>query len=549
VNPVPDSAGLPSGVLADVPLGAQALSGPHARRRGRDVVLAAKGGSVVFAGKLFAWGSRFVLAVLLANILRAEQYGLYNLALTATAIAASFAVLGLDTAVIRWVSMYARREDRAGLLGVLQVGIGLPGLVSLVMAAVLIILAEPIAANLLSEPSAAPLLGVAAFLVPFMVLHRQIGAALQGLKRIQFAVLGEQFSQPPIRFVFLMGFLILGGLGAWEAVAASTLAAGVTTLIMVYFLVRFADLRRRGGSIRRETRTLLVFSLPVYFANIVTTVGRNLQTLLLSAFDTLRSVGIFAIAIHVNLLASLFHTSVVQSSMAIFADLQDRGDREGLRHIYQTTSKWTFGLNLPLFVVIVLYPGALLSLFGADFVDGAPALVILGLEALTNSATGTSGALLDMSGHTRVKFVNSTTAVAASLVLNIMLIPVFGLLGAAMAALGATLVVNVLRIGQVWWLLRLQPYERSFLKPLVAGLVAMAVGFAVGLVLTDSPSLIRLAVGTAAVVLTYTLVVMRLGLTAEDRLVLDRAARRLRRRGRDRSDEEPDVLEEDLDGR
>jgi O-antigen/teichoic acid export membrane protein len=522
----------PAGPVADVPFAGRPLDDGRARRRGRDLRLAAKGGGIVFAGKLFAWGTRFGIALILTNIMGPAGVGLYELALTAATIATSFAVLGLDSAVIRWVSMFRHRDDRAGLLGVLQVGVGLPAVVALAIALAMVLFPDAIAANVLNEPTAAPLLPLAALLVPFMVLNRQLGAALQGLKRIEFAVLAEQFSQPPIRFLILMAFLALVGLAPVQAVAASTLAAGAATAILLWFLVRHASLRRIREPVRRETRAMMAFSLPIWFSNIVTTVGKNLQVLLLSAFDTLNSVGIFAIALHVNLLAALFHMSVVQSSLAIFAELHDRGDHAGLGHMYRTTSKWTFSLNLPLFLVIVLFPASLLSIFGSGFTAGAAALVILGLEALTNSATGTSGSILDMTGHTRVKVVNSTVAVVASLVLNVLLIPPLGLQGAALAALGATLSVNLLRIGQVWYFLRLVPYDRSFAKPLAAGLLALAVGYGVGVALVAVPPLLQLAVGTAAVVATYAFAIIRLGLTADDRMILERAWRKLRRKGR-----------------
>jgi O-antigen/teichoic acid export membrane protein len=549
VTSVPDPAGLPSGLVVDRAIGAIPAEGADEHRRARNIRLAARGGSVVFAGKLFAWGTRFLMAILIANVLGATQYGLYNLALTAVTIASSFAVLGLDSALIRWVSIFDRRGDRAGLLGALQVGIGLPGIVAIAVAGLLVLASLPVATSILSKPEAAPLLPIAALLVPFMVLNRQLGAALQGLKKIEFATIAEQFSQPPIRLVLLLGFLFLATLGAREAVAASTLSAGAATAILAVFLVRTAHLRRRPRTARRETRALLLFSLPIWFSNIVTTVGTNLQTLVLSAFSTAANVGIFAVAAHVNLLASLFHTSVVQSSMAIFADLHDRADNRGLEHLYQTTSKWTFSLNLPLFIVIVLFPSALLSVFGRDFEAGAPALVVLGLEAMANSATGTSGSLLDMTGHTRVKFVNSTVTAATALILNVLLIPVFGLVGAAMAALGATLAVNLLRVAQVWYLLRLVPYNRSFAKPILAGLIALAAGAAVGVLLGSIPALLRLAIGGAVVVAVYATVLVRLGLSEDDRLVLSRAARRFRRKGKGRQEGDDDPDDGDDDGR
>ena len=89
----------------------------------RHVVLAAKGGGIVFGGRLFVWAARFGLAVLLARLLGADLYGIYNIALSIATLGAAFAVIGLDSALIRYMAVYSRRGDRAGLLGTLRVGL------------------------------------------------------------------------------------------------------------------------------------------------------------------------------------------------------------------------------------------------------------------------------------------------------------------------------------------------------------------------------------------------------------------------------------------
>ena len=118
----------------------------------RHVVAAARGGGIVFVGKLFAWGTRLALAVLLARVLKADQYGLYNLALTVATVAASFPTLGLDAAIVRYTAVFANRRDVASVLGTLQLGIGVPAVLSVLVAIGVALAADPIANGLMHEP-------------------------------------------------------------------------------------------------------------------------------------------------------------------------------------------------------------------------------------------------------------------------------------------------------------------------------------------------------------------------------------------------------------
>jgi O-antigen/teichoic acid export membrane protein len=490
-----------------------------------------RGGSILFTGKLFTYGARILMTILLARILGADQYGLYSLAMTTAALIATFAALGMDSAVVRYVSRSAAHDDPAGIRGTLQVGLGLPALAATVGGLVTFAFANEIASRLLGQPSVADLLRVTAVLVPLTVMSRQLAAALQGFKRIELAVLAEQFAQPVFRMAVLV-VLALVGLTAWNATVAATAAAGMATLLLGVFVIgrvrRVAHVRPR-----RSARELVTFSIPVYFSNLVTTFGGTIQTFLLSILGTLTEIGIFAVANHVNLISTLFHSSIVASSMASFAELDARGDRSALGSLYRLTSRWTFTLNLPFFLFAVLFPTQLMGLFGAEFVDGASALIVLAFAGLVNSSTGTSGALLDMSGHTKVKLINATIGVAASVVLSVALIPAFGVLGAAVAALGATASVNVLRLVQLRVLTGLSPYDRSFLVPIGAAMAAGAAALAMLALAGSMPGPIQVLLGGGALLAVYAAVLMRFGMSQQDRAFLTRVRERLRRRTRE----------------
>ena len=189
-------------------------------------------------------------------------------------------------------------------------------------------------------------------------------------------------------------------------------------------------------------------------------------------------------------------------------------------------------LNLPLFFLVLAFPAALLAIFGKGFQTGASALVVLAWGNLINAATGTSGAILDMTGHTRVKLLNSALSVALAIGLNWILIPPMGIVGAALAAVGSIAIVNILRLVQVRLLVGVQPYDTSWLKPIAAGLAAALAAVGVALVAGGPTTILGFALGALVLIGGYVGAIVALGLSEDDRMVLGRVGRRLTRRRR-----------------
>jgi hypothetical protein len=102
--------------------------------------------------------------------------------------------------------------------------------------------------------------------------------------------------------------------------------------------------------------------------------------------------------------------------------------------------------------------------------------------------------------------------------------------GAALSVVGAVSMVNLLRVAEVGLLVGVGPYDRSWLKPIIAGIAAAAVGLGLSAALADFGLVARAVVGIAALGVTYAGVLLALGLNDDDRLVLSRAGRRFRRR-------------------
>jgi O-antigen/teichoic acid export membrane protein len=466
------------------------------------------------------------MGVVLARLLGAKDLGQYALALSVASIITGFALLGMNGALVRYVALYRSRGDVDGVWNMLQVGIGLPSILGLLLAIGLFAASRPIAEQVFDEPGLVPMLQLISVAVPLITLTIVLADATRGFNTMQYAAIANNISQPGIKLLLIV-VLAITGLSVAKALTAHVLSVAVAAAMLLYFLNRLFPLRRRLAISQGDWRDIFRFALPSYGAQLVLRFRGDLSIQLLGALDAVSSVGIYTVASQINVVGSAFGASITTASMPIISELVSQGEHKPLARLYQTLTKWTFSLSLPLFLIVLLFPELLLSIFGEDFVGGASALVVLALANLIAAATTMSDVVLGMSGHTTLQLVNAIVSVLIVLALNALLITRWGLLGAAMAFLAFTLIMSLVRVTQVYYLLRLSPYNLSFLKPIVAGLVTLAIAAIARQALQATADILTAALTVLVILVAYVSTILLLGLSEEDRMVLARMRRRV----------------------
>jgi O-antigen/teichoic acid export membrane protein len=300
-----------------------------------------------------------------------------------------------------------------------------------------------------------------------------------------------------------------------------------TSIVLILFLHKQFSLKRPLRAARRDTKETLNFSLLVYVSDVIRTFGGNIQTVLLAIFNTVTQVGIFVVASRVNLISIMFQRSIVTASMPIISELFEKGEREQMGLLYQAATKWLLTLNLPLFLVIWLFPEQILSIFGQSFVGGVAALTILACRSLVNAGTGICGVIIDMTGNSNLKLINTIVTVVFTLGLNILLIPRWGLVGAATAALTATILINSLRLLEVYILFRLLPYNIGFIKPATAAVIALGVFLVTNQLFPAETNIVYIVANVIVLFAVYVATILLLGLSPEDQVVLIRLRQRM----------------------
>jgi O-antigen/teichoic acid export membrane protein len=206
-----------------------------------------------------------------------------------------------------------------------------------------------------------------------------------------------------------------------------------------------------------------------------------------------------------------------------------RRDRERLRYNLALMTRWVASAAAPIAVTLFALRPRLLPLYGAGYANGASAMGFLILGHLVNSVFGLTAYVIVMSGRSSLFFWDNLGAAALNLGLSLLLIPRYGVTGAAMASLISITGLQAVLTVQAYWLEKVHPFEWALAKPLVAAAVAFVLER-----VTDAlplPGVACLVLTIVAGLVGYAAVLLALRPGEEERRFMMRILHRLIRRG------------------
>lgn len=280
-----------------------------------------------------------------------------------------------------------------------------------------------------------------------------------------------------------------------------------------------------------DFREMFRFSTPLYFSRLLNQFSGKFETLILGFVGIVADVGIYATILRLSTIGNLFFASLRKISVPLISEMYSQGNYAELKQLYQTTTKWTITFNFPIFLIFLLFSETLLAiLFGDEFTAGSLGLIILAAGALFNASTGACGVVINMTGHTKLALINSAIYLATTLILDFILIPEYQLLGAALAGALTIVINNTLRLIEVYFIIPgMLPFNLSFWKPVTAFLVSGGVTYGLMRFLTLEVPILELLIGTPVMIISYGAIVLALGLSNEDKLIVGKISNRISR--------------------
>ena len=488
--------------------------------------------SVYFAGAIFTTATGYLFKVYLARVLGAEALGTYALGMTIVGFLSLFNALGLPQSAVRFVASYSAAEKMDLLRGFIARGTVLLLASNLLLGAALLWLGQWIAVYFYHAPALRSYLGLFAVIMLLGALTSFLGQVLAGYKDVARRTVITDFIGTPVVMLGTLG-LVAGGLGLWGFyIFAQVLGALVVLALLLGMVWKLTPKAARSFSagFPRLEKEVISFSAVVFGVNFLGFLSSQADKILIGFYLNAREVGIYAIASALVMFVPTILQSVNQIFSPMIADLHVRGDYELLGRIFQTLTKWILGLTVPLAITIIVFARPVMHIFGRDFEAGWPILVIGTVGQLVNCGVGSVGFLLLMSGNEKRLIRIQAYAALLMVVLNLLLIPRWGIAGAAVAAALTTVVTNAWCLKDVHTALGLFPYTRSYFRlvPPIAGALLVSLLLRAWLPNVSHPYWLLLGAGLVLAYVAFIGIALAVGLDADDRLIAEAAGGRIR---------------------
>ena len=470
------------------------------------------GSAFVFVGNLVGAGSAFAIRIVAGKHLGPSKYGLVVLGFTALNILSIAAVLGLREGLARYIS----QSDSPSRLFSAALLISVP--TAFIFSIGVILLSEPISA-ILSEPRFPPILITFILTLPLLVLMRVSLGALQGYEDAISRIILQNILYQALAAALVIAASAagLGGLAIAVGWATAIAVAGFISVPLVWLrtdLLSFQQIRaawRIDQITSSSVRSMVVFSLPLVASEGMWRLLIEADKFILGYFLSSTSVGVYDAAFTLARMLLMFTGTLSYLFLPIFSELHSDGNLEGMQYLFSITTKWMVLLALPALILLIYFPREFLVLiFDVDFVTGSISLIILSLGFFTNIIFGMNREGIISIGDTELILKANAVAFIINLLLNIILIPIFGIKGAAIASALSFTTINTLW-GYIFYVKTgIQPLSKDLLRSTALSLAGSLFLFFVVQQLFKT-GLVELAVFSLVYLIVHSIIVIFIG--------------------------------------
>jgi O-antigen/teichoic acid export membrane protein len=409
-----------------------------------------RGSSLLLSGRFISLGINFLVQVLIARHLSQGDYGAFAYALSLVTLGEMLVTVGLDRGVSRFLAIYDEEHDYDRMFGTLVMVTGTVLSLGLVLILLVVGLQGLIGDTMVSDPVAVGILVILIVLSPIQALDNLLGNVLAVFASARSIFLRKYVIAPLLRLAVVV-LLVLGNYGVGFLAAGYVLTGALGVLI--YGGILWRVLGERGvrsqfhrGTIRIPARAILAFTFPLLTTDLVYIAMNTTDAIFLGHFWGTEEVAAFRVIQPLAGLNTVVFASFTMLYMPMASRLFARGDRDGVGDLYWRTAIWMAVFSFPVFAVTTaLAEPITLFLYQERYAESSTYLALLSFGYYFNAALGFNGLTIRVFGFIRYTVVINLIAAIANVTLNLLLIPTYGALGAAVATAATLILHNVLK--------------------------------------------------------------------------------------------------------
>lgn len=439
------------------------------------------GAGVIFFGMIIANLLGLLNQALLGRFLGPEKYGLFNLGFSIILIFSTFAIFGLGAALSQFIPAKIKKDRKDKVNDAIRFSFRFNFIMGIFLSIILFLLSNIIANKVFHNNDLDLVIKFFSMALPFTAFYRTAGGLPRGFKKPSYKVLTEDILMNILK-ISIFGILIFFGyrlFGAIIAYLCSVIFATVIYLWLTYYKFlpslgsSFSINKQKYNSVKKE---LFSLTLPLFLTGFTYLFLTHTDRILIGFYMSSQEVGIYVAAFSIAGLTISIALAFSFLFLPVISEYFAENDINSMKKIFSSITKWIFLLTFPIVIYFVLYSKDIIRIiYGDPFVIGSSVLIILSLGIAFFALTGMSGNILIAITKTKLNLISEIIGAISNVILNIILIPQYGIIGAAIGTSLSLSLRNISSLAFVYKELKIHPYNINYVKIILISIFSLGI--------------------------------------------------------------------------
>lgn len=387
----------------------------------------AKGGMIVFAMSVIGIILGYAFRLYISRMLSVEDYGFFYSVLTFVSFISLLCVLGLKESLVKYIPELGVKKNRGGIKSIILYVLILQLAAASIAAFILFFYSDFISMAYFHNIAASLPLKIMSFYIIFSVVIYTFNSVFMGLgKTVYFS------SFTWMNNVLIFAAAVVFGVSVIKIPVYYVFASIVLAVISFFMIRRTKVLRARFIWDRDLAKKIGIFALCTLGITVLDSLLSSADTMFLTYFRTLEEVGYYQVALPTAKLVMVFYSSIILIIFPMFSEMWARNEKEKVANVISFILKYMLILLLPFAMLTVAFPDVIIRiLFSSKYLPAAPALQILAFSPIFLSLCYIINAAFASIGKLKEAACLMIAITASNIILNLMLTPVFGIIGAS----------------------------------------------------------------------------------------------------------------------
>lgn len=440
--------------------------------------LIAKSSLIIFVGLFFSKLFMYLYRAIIARYFGPEVYGLYSLAVMIVGWFVLFSVVGLNSGILRYVPFYRGKNEINKIRYIFKSIFIFLFFTSIIFGVILFLLSSFISINIFHNSNLTIFLKIFSITIPLIVLSQLFLYLILAFEKINWYSFIYNVLQDFVKVFSLILLIFLGF--KLNALLFSYILGILFALLAAYLVSKFTlkpvfekfNLNKEEKS--KVIREVFSYSWPLLFFGIISTLLMWTDSFLIGYFLDAKNVGYYNSAIPIATLLIIFSELFTKLFSPFITKEYARNKKniDSIRQLSKQVGKWIFVLNLPILLLILIFPEQLIQiLFGNQYALAENSLRFLSIGMFFSALFTVSQRLISMIGKSKILLIDTLIISAINIFLNIFLIPKYGISGAAFATMISLISLNIIFLIQAHHYISIIPLRRKMIKIILISIV------------------------------------------------------------------------------